>query len=388
MKNSIYSMYGVGWLLDNSVGINKSLGGTGIAFQSGRSINYLNPASYLGIPPSSIVLEFGTFGIYNKSANKFLSFTNGNINFSYFTVNLYLSNRWALSAGVVPFSFVDYGITSKDEIEGELTSFEKEYTGTGGLSRIYLGNSFGIYKGLSAGFNASYIVGSIIQTETALESNIFSGYEFKNEGTASSFYLDYGLQYIINDDNWSYTVGLIYGSKNKFNTTNDVTITYNDVTDSLKQAGKYDLTIPRKIGVGLSVKRGDNIRAGLDYEYGNWSNIDFADRKIDTRNSSRFSVGLEYTPANNTSDEKWYKSLSYRLGANYKKSYLEISNTQINSFGICLGIGIPFHKINAVNLSVEYGEEGTLKKGLIKNSYWMFYMNVSLHDLWLELPLE
>jgi len=48
-RKSVYSMFGVGQIIDNSFGVNKSLGGTGIAFQSGREINYINPASYIGI---------------------------------------------------------------------------------------------------------------------------------------------------------------------------------------------------------------------------------------------------------------------------------------------------------------------------------------------------
>jgi hypothetical protein len=34
---------------------------------------------------------------------------------------------------------------------------------------------------------------------------------------------------------------------------------------------------------------------------------------------------------------------------------------------------------------VEYGEEGTLNKGLIKNSYWMLYVSVSFRELWISL---
>jgi hypothetical protein len=388
IKNSVYSMFGIGQILDNEIGINKSLGGTGIAFQSGRSINYLNPASYLGILPNSFIIELGTFGIYNKSENTHLSRTDGNINFSYFSANLYVASWWALSAGIIPFSSVDYKITSKDEIEGELTSFEKYFTGTGGFSRIYLGNSFEIYGGLAAGFNASYISGHIVQTEAALQSGSFAGYEFKREQTAGSFYIDYGLQYIVDNNDWSYTVGLTFGANQKLNTTNDLTITYNEETDSLKQTEQLDITIPQKIGLGMSVKQGNNFRVGFDYEGGNWSHVKFSNHNLDTKNSNRFSFGLEYTPTKNNSDEGWYNSLLYRLGANYKKSYLEINNTQINSFGINFGIGIPFQKISIVNLSVEYGEEGTLNKGLIKNSYWMFYVNISLQDLWIELPLE
>jgi hypothetical protein len=388
IKNSVYSMFGIGQILDNEIGINKSLGGTGIAFQSGRSMNYLNPASYLGILPNSFIIELGTFGIYNKSENMHLSRTDGNINVSYFSANFYAASWWALSAGIIPFSSVDFKITSRDEIEGELTSFEKYFTGTGGFSRIYLGNSFEIYGGLAAGFNASYISGHIVQTETALQSGSFAGYEFKREQKAGSFYLDYGLQYIVEHNDWSYTVGLTFGANQNLNTTNDLTITYNEETDSLKHTEQLDITIPQKIGLGISVKQGNNFRVGFDYEWGNWSHVKFSNHNLDTKNSNRFSFGLEYTPAKNRSDENWYNSLLYRLGANYKKTYLEIDNTQINSYGINFGLGIPFQKISIVNLGVEYGEEGTLNKGLIKNSYWMFCVNISLQDLWIELPLE
>ncbi len=274
------------------------------------------------------------------------------------------------------------------KLKVSLHRIEKYFKGTGGLSRIYLGNSFEIYGGLAAGFNTSYIVGSITQTETALQSDNFSGYELKNERTAGSLYLDYGLQYIINNNDWSYTVGLTYGAKNKLDMTDNLTITYDEVTDSIKQTEKLDIIIPQKIGMGISFKRGNNFRAGFDYEYGNWSQVEFTNHNIDTKNSSRYSLGLEYTPTKNRSDENWYNSLSYRLGANYKKTYLEIDNTQINSFGVNIGLGIPFQEISVVNLSIEYGEEGTLAKGLIKNSYWMFYINISLQDLWIELPLE
>jgi hypothetical protein len=379
-------MFGVGQIIDNSFGINKSLGGTGIAFQSGRSINYLNPASYLGIFPNSFNMELGVYGIYNKSENENTSQTNANINFSYFSANLYITNWWAFSLGIVPFSFVDYEINSSDEIEGEFTSFEKNFKGTGGLNRIYLGNSFNIYEGLSFGFNASYIFGHITQTETAASNSGFTEYELKNELTAYSFYLDYGLQYSISNNEWLYTIGLIYGADTRLTTKDDLEFIYNGINSSLDQDEQSDIRIPQKYGLGISVRKGNNFRAGFDYEWKNWSNISFSNPNLDTKNSNRFSVGVEYSPSQKKTDS-WIKSLFYRLGANYKNSYMEIDNTGINSLGINLGVGIPYDETSIINIAVEYGEEGTLAKGLIKNSYWQLYLNISLHELWSKLSL-
>ncbi len=381
-------MFGVGQLFDNSVGINKSLGGTGIAFQSGRSINYLNPASYLGILPNSFVIELGVFGSYNVSENSRIKQTLGDVKVSYFSANLFIANEWALSAGIIPFSLVDYEINSRDQIEGELTSFDKSFTGTGGLNKLYLGNSFKVYEGLTAGFNASYIFGPVTQKESALQSGSFSGYEIINEHTAGGFYLDYGLQYSIKDNGWLYTAGFTYGDNSNLHTTDSLFISYGESTNTLEQELQSEIAIPRRIGLGLSAKQGNKFRIGLDYEWGNWSQINFSNPNLDTRNSNRFSMGLEYSPTQNRAYEDWFKTFFYRMGANYKQSYLQIDNTKINSFGINFGIGIPFEKISMVNFSVEYGEEGTLRKGLIKNSYWMLYVNVSYQDLWIMRPIE
>ena len=90
---------------------------------------------------------------------------------------------------------------------------------------------------------------------------------------------------------------------------------------------------------------------------------------------------MELYPRTRTS-ENWYEKLFYRFGANYKNSYVEIDNVQINSFGFNVGLGIPINGINMLNLALEYGKEGTTEHGLIENNYWGLYMNFSLYELW------
>ena len=388
VKNSIYTMFGVGQLIDKDFGVNKSLGGTGIAFQSGRSINYSNPASYLGIFPNSFNMELGVYGVYNKSENKNASQTDADINFSYFSANFYVTEWWASGFGIIPFSYVDYKINSTDQIGGELTTYEKSFSGKGRLNQIYLGNSFEIYDGLTVGFNASYIFGLITQTETAVENSSLAEYVIKNERSAHNFYLDYGLQYSLNYNSWKYTVGLIYASGKKLNTSDDLTFTYSGATDTLKHDEPKAIQIPQKLGIGISLNNNNNFRAGFDYQWQDWSGASFANPNLDTKNSNRFSIGIEYSPGQNKNSDSWLNTLIYRLGTNYNSSYLKIDNTPINSMGLTLGVGIPYDRTNTINFSVEYGEEGTLNKGLIKNSYFMFYLNISMYEFWSTLPLH
>lgn len=373
VKNSVYSMFGVGEIIDNSFGIPKSLGGTGIAFQSGRSINFLNPASYLGIHPNSFSIELGAYGVYTKSANNNTHQTNGDINFSYLSAGFYGTKWWASTLGIIPFSSIDYEIHSSDEIGGVPVSVKKIFTGTGGLSRLYAGNSFNIHKGLSIGFNASFIFGPITQTETAADTDGITGYEIKSKRTVFDSYFDYGLQYSIRHNNWVYTLGLIYGADKTLNSTDEFVFSYNENGIPLEQDKQSNITIPQKFGIGVSVKKGNSFRVGLDYEWKNWSQVEYSHPGLDIKNSNRFSIGGEYSPIQTYG---WLSSLLYRFGVHYNDSHIELNNTRIRSMGISFGVGIPYD----INLSIEYGSEGTLQKGLVKNNYLLFYVSISLRE--------
>lgn len=376
-KNSVYSMFGIGQIIDNSYGINKAFGGTGIAFQSGRSMNYLNPAGYIGIAPNSIVMESGIYGMLNTSNSDATKQTDSDLNFSYFSTSFYLANWWVFNFGITPYSSIDFEINTEDEVEGELTSFEKKFTGSGGLKRIYFGNSFRIIDRLTVGFNTSFVFGSISQIETALNNDNFAGYQLRSERDVYSFYLDYGIQYSDMFNDWSYTIGLTYGASQTLNSKDQLDYIYGGRVNSIKEETLPDIKLPQKFGVGLAAKHGNTFRAGIDYQWKNWSDISFTNTKFEPKDSHRFSTGIEYSPS---SRDKFYNNFYYRLGANYKISYLEIENTPINSFAVNLGLGIPYDDSSIFNLSIEYGEEGTLDKGLIKNSFWVMYFNFSFHE--------
>lgn len=81
-------------------------------------------------------MELGAYGIYNRSKNANTSQADGDINVSYVSASLYLKNWWAFSFGIVAFSSVDYEINSSDEIGGELTSYEKNFTTNGKIGPI------------------------------------------------------------------------------------------------------------------------------------------------------------------------------------------------------------------------------------------------------------
>jgi hypothetical protein len=292
-------------------------------------------------------------------------------------VSLYLADRWALSFGILPFSRVNYEIKSTGIIGSELTSYEKTYVGSGGLSRICVGNSLRVFDDLAVGFDISYIGGTVTETESASGNNSLADYALENKLTLRTAYLDYGLQYSVPDHDWQYTFGVVYGASIQTYVSNEAQLTSGDSTTSLQQSDNPILKIPQKFGIGIAA-RSSSFRAGVDYEWEDWSVLRFSNPLFSTKNSNRFSLGMEYSPARSDSRSM---ITSYRFGANYKYSYLDVSGWSINSWGVTLGTGIPFQTMN-INASIEYGEEGTLANGLIKSKYWMFYVSFSLTQIW------
>ncbi len=379
-KNSVYSMFGIGQVIDDSYGINQSFGGAGIALQSGRFVNHANPAAYLGILPHSFIAELGAYGIINRSESSQTTQHTSAININYFSMGLYLMDRWSASAGFVPYTYIDYEVHSQAEIGGELTTYKKVFNGTGGLSKVYLGNAVQLFKGLSLGANLAYVGGPVTQTEAAAASGSFSGYQLKTERSAYGLYLDYGLQASIPYREWVCSVGLTYAPAKSLTTDNVRTFTYDNKTSKLEEDRTRDIQLPQRFGIGVALRNGSRWRAGADYEVCKWSSIDFSNPLLNTRNSQRFSAGMEFVPGSKGS--KGAGIYSYRLGGRYKNTYMEISDTPINALALDLGMGIAINPVFNFNLTLEYGREGTLTSHLIRNNYLALYINYSLHDFW------
>lgn len=379
-----YSYFGSGLIINNGFGVSKALGGTGIAYKSGNSLNNLNPASYNGIDSLSFLFEIGSYAKYssyktsNERSNKF----DGNI--QYLAMGFRLNKWWALSLGVAPFSSVSYNITVTNTIDGEpLTSFKVYYYGNGGINRFYFGNSFGINKHISLGINTSYILGSVTQTESSLKITDFDGYSLKKVTYIHSFLFDYGIQLNTNIGKWNYSLGLIYCNRKTLKSRAEME--FGSSYDTLEIiTKKTNFIIPQKYGVGFAISKGDQIKIGLDYTHENWSDAKFSNNYLSTRDERRYSLGIEYCSRKNISDYG-FKAIHYRLGVYYNPTYLIIDDTPIDTKATTFGLGLPLRKkLSMINISAELGQTGNTKKGLIKENYILFHLNFTLHDIWFQ----
>lgn len=373
--NSPYSIFGLGHLEGRSTGPSNAMGGTGIAFLSSRYINPMNPASYTGIDSLISVFELGLFAKYTTYSTKDEDQSLLNANLKYIMMGFRITPWLASSFGFSPYSSVGYTINTTSPIEGSTLEYPKTFSGEGGVNQVYFGSSVNLIKGLSLGLNAAYLFGNITHRES---SELFN-YSLEDATYISNFNIDYGLNYQFDIKKLRYNIGLIYGRSKKLKTNNVTTIETDYETEILKSRN-YKYSIPQNIGAGIAVSKGF-FRAGIDYEWSAWENVEFTNSYLRTRNSSRYSFGVEF-PSQGL-NKGTSKMLLYRFGAEYSGSYMIIDNMPINYGAITFGAGIPLKGIISVlNASVELGQNGTTKKDLFRERFVTINLDLSLWDLW------
>lgn len=180
---SPYSAYGFGDLLVTGQAPSALMGGTGIACSEPFGIQTANPASYaaaryLGseglLRP---VFQGGVRGLFVEQRSGSASSRRTDAQFMGLNVGIpFGKGRWGLGFGITPFSNVEYKVAETAKVDDATVSYE--YTGTGGLSRVFAGvgrvlyqekpDSLGHLGGrLAIGANFDFLFGSIEQTRKA-----------------------------------------------------------------------------------------------------------------------------------------------------------------------------------------------------------------------------
>jgi len=383
--NSPYSMFGIGYIEPGGFGRNKAMGGTGIALPSKTSLNNINPASYHALDSLIFLTETGLNGIYSKFTNGSQVQNNFNMNFSYLALGFRITRRWSSSIGATPYSNIGYSIDTKKQIEGTTNYSDINVSGSGGLNQIYWGNAFKVTKNLSLGVNASYLFGSITQTEKTSNDYLSGTIDVTDESRLRNFYLNYGLQYSFKvNKNIEGMVGAVYGNKTRLRLKHNTNIVDNNGdTLSSNVASKSNFYIPQYYGFGASVKFYNKLLITGDYTRNNWSGSNPGKSVIQLVNSDNYALGVEYIPSYKPS-ANYLHVLRYRLGAYKENSYMNIKGNQMNDVGITAGIGFPVSKGKTyINLAVALGKKGSGGAGgIITENYCKINLNISLLDIW------
>jgi hypothetical protein len=397
--NSPYSGFGIGNLSPRTNAISAAMGSCGYALQNPYYINFKNPASYIAFDSLSFIAEL-SLNIVNHKLKTELQEQGGTFaQLGYLAIGVPVLKVWRLSIGIMPFSDIGYGIIDTNRVEhfGFVTN---KYMGTGGLQLLYWGNAFKLCKGLSVGFNLSYLFGTI-------NSNNFAEYdelEHSFNTLISNFrYLDGvhilgGVQYqtMIKEKHYlglgvTYENALKMWSRenlmrlNYFGTYSP-TMSFDTVVYHVgKDAEKSFVKMPHIVGAGLSYGYKDRLLATIDVTWQNWKRFYMQNKKDSLQNNFITALGVQYVP--NATSTKYYNRINFRAGTRFPTGYMIINEKPISEFAVSVGMGFPIRTFNfrsSANIMFEYSKLGTLKNNLILQNYFKLSFNFILQERWYQ----
>lgn len=387
----IFEHYGLG-----KVGLNYSVSASGrgkssLAYSDSLSVNMQNPASLAFIRNAGIEMSV-------QSNHNFLQGT-GNTNnytgFSYGTLKFPLTRKGAFILGIVPLSSANasYQILAEDysEISHSL----------GNIYAATLGAGYALFpkKQVAFGVSADYLIGGYtITNDIEFESGSsltpvrieraegFSGLQFSAGVNVTPFdFISIGASYTLP------------GPAARREITRYMAISSSYYYSYIDTAEFSDINIfPEQLRLGLALK--------LAPRYiltGDWVRYQFSENDADfsinrfyegqaTGPFQHYGVGIEkqgilseYVP--------FHRSLTYRFGAFYDEHYLiDSEGTPIRTYGISLGLGIPFNQyrnridaafVGEYNSGTIFGDaEGPLLHA--REFVYHFTVSISIAETW------
>jgi len=405
--NSPYTRFGVGDFINTGFAANRGMGGTSVALRSHNQVNYLNPASYTSQDTNSFLFQAGFAGRFVEVKTNDNSDQTNNMNIEYLAIGFPIKKWLSFSVGLVPYSRIQYSYLESYNSEniGENISFEQ--SGFGGFNEFYIGGGATIKEVLSLGLNVKYMFGSLDRTTSSYLTDLqnYSAKIEKEENLiASDFYTTLGLQFhptikekhtLIFGATLDAKANIKIKEKSKimrFNTASasrPFTDTVNFENDTI-----VEKTFPNKFAVGLSYIYDDKLMATAEYITQDWSGTEIARSNFKFGNYQSVRVGLEYMPVpfKVKTRENYFKRMRYRLGGYYTNTYLNYGNENITDRGVTVGLGIPWKNArkvftgSALNIGYQYGVRGSTDNGLIKETYHIVTLGLTLHDFWFYKP--
>ncbi len=386
---SPYSFYGIGALKFRGTAESRAMGGLGV-FSDSIHLNLQNPASYGGLQ----LINFSVAGSHQsiKQKNEAESQNTSTTSLDYLAMGIPMG-KFGMGFGLLPYTAVGYDFYS------ETPDVITQYTGNGGLNRVFLSAGYQVIPEFSLGVDVNYNFGKIENTSVTQKSNIQYGTRVINKSNLSGFTLNIGALYkkMISENlelsgSLTYTPGTKIKSEN-FRKTGSVSIIPSgiydvDVRDIPIDDTQFNFPTQFTVGVGLSKPKFWGV--GLEYvnqQTSNYTNRSFTIENATYKNASKFNVGGFYIPNYNSFGE-YYKRVVYRIGGRYEQTGLAVGGHDINEFGISFGVGLPIGRLfSNLNLGIEYGSRGTTSYGLVKENFFNTFLSFSLNDRWFEKRL-
>lgn len=381
--SSPYSVFGIGMSENIGFSENVGMGSAGVAMPSKSGLNALNPASYSSLNNLDFQFNIGMFAKISNYESQMEKEKGIGMGFRYLALGFKPLKRWGCSVGISPFSSRGYMILTENPIEGNLDKFKSMIQGSGSINQFYFSNSIELLKGFSAGINASYLFGPLKQEEKIIYQNIgLNDISIVSTNYFKNFYFDFGIQYHYNTNKHGYYFGLTYKPNQNLEADYDKVITLNMDTIDIKTEGNNTFKLPTSFGLGFGYSYKNTLKIYSDFNLEKWSRSKYHYKTAKLVDCWKLNFGIELNPSNGEGI-RYRDHITYRIGYRYNKSNLEVRSTQLSESAISAGLSLPIRgQRSKINMSFEFGKQGTAENRLIKENYFRFMLGFELHDNW------
>ena len=400
-----YSIFAVGDLASPGTAYNKTMGGVGVANRSHRFLNTVNPAAVTARDSLSFMADYSILQDNKLFRQGDMRSVSNTMNISSLAMSFPIWKSSAMMIGIAPYSDTGYGYGYSVEdpnIIGNTGNVAYLASGKGSLYQVYAAAGVTFWRRLSLGAEVIYHFGRIDKTflETFSEASYngaSNGHVLQLTAPAGKFGLQYEQPL---GPRSSITLGATYKTAAQLsgNVESYRYSTGSAASDTLyyKTGIPGNVSLASEKGVGLCYRYADKFMAEIDYTRSDWRGTGVDEREGFTGNltsgpgrsvftaalSESYRLGFEYVP--NRSDIRYYyKKIAYRAGAYWKKDYFLLDGNPVNAYGITLGATLPvFRMYNGITVGMDFGQRGSIKGNMIRETYCNFSIGFNLHDIW------
>jgi hypothetical protein len=397
---SPYSRYGLGNIKGSMLPQYRAMGGISTAINKPTlysNINMLNPASYTGIALTTV--DIGMTGAFTTLKRNGAQEKSYNSTLSHLALAFPLvSGKSALSIGILPYTELGYEYAATTKLD--TTDVNYRYAGEGGLTKAYIGYGQRIGDNFSIGGNIEYLFGNLQESRsTELLSYPSIPNRQQNKNSVGGVTFSYGMQYQIPMGNKkSLTLGYSGSSSSSVNSKKSYVVTqysYNDLGDEreafdtleVRENPSAKLKLPLTHNFGIAFQKDNKWLIGADYRMGKWSKLSIEGVNQGLQDSWGFSAGGQFIP-NMSAISGYFNRVEYRMGFNYDKTYVRISDQDIKQMAVTFGLGLPLasarYSIYKLNLTTEIGKRGSMTNGLLQENYINLHLGFTLNDTWFK----
>lgn len=391
-SSSTYSSLGIGDFNNSGLTHNQAMGGLGISYGNAFNVNIVNPALSVKNSAFNFQAAFNYNRISATSEAQKQQIDGGGLN--YVAMSLPVApGKWTIGLGLNQISSVNYNLSATSKVENSDLLSVNNIEGDGGITEAYLQTGLRLFKNFNIGLHGSYVFGSTIRTNQL----ILSDQALNPVGVATEYYerlslsdvaVKGGVHYLqkIGDEKYL-NFGAIYHLLGKIKGTEYAKVADvgqasdpNSQGDILSDNAKGFITLPNKLGYGVSYEKINKFVIGLEAQHQNFSEYkSFNGSSGDLQNSYKVGLGAQYVP-NIYSIDNVFDRITYRAGVEYEQTPYNIGGKSITDIGINFGGSIPMNNLSLMNIALKYGTRGSAENGLVRENYFKISLGISIND--------